>query len=127
MKIPSKLRTHCISTLRRAWLRNPVRSAVLQAARIGRGIYVCNICSGITRYKDIKIDHIEPVVDPAVGWVSFDEFILRLFCDAENLQAICEKCHLDKTRLEREIRKNTRKSLTKKAKKRIIRKLRKRK
>jgi cytochrome c553 len=54
------------------------------------------------------MDHIHPVVDPAVGWVSLDMFADRLLCDESGFQAICLECHDVKTKGENQIRKQTR-------------------
>jgi hypothetical protein len=74
--------------------------------------YRCNICKGEFPGKDIEIDHIEPVVDPDVGFVSWDLFIERLYCKMENLQAVCKECHKEKTKNERTSRKSKRISET---------------
>lgn len=66
----------------------------------------CELCGNEFTQKDMEVDHIKPVVDPAKGFVSWDTFIDRLFCEAENLQAICKPCHLAKTKLEKQERKN---------------------
>ena len=66
----------------------------------------CEICAGEFTQKDMEVDHIQPVVDPKKGFVSWDVFINRLFCEAENLQAICKPCHLKKTNLEKQEKKN---------------------
>lgn len=54
------------------------------------------------------MDHISPVVDPAVGWVSLDVFADRLLCDESGYQCICVTCHDAKTKGENQIRKQTR-------------------
>ena len=52
------------------------------------------------KYVRIWVDHIDPVVPIGVD-IGFDEYIQRLFCDPKNLQALCDKCHKDKTNKER--------------------------
>jgi len=49
----------------------------------------------------MNVDHIEPAVDPEKGFESWDVFIDRLFCEKDNLQAICLGCHAKKTKEER--------------------------
>ena len=66
--------------------------------------YRCTSCKGEFTAKDMEVDHINPAVDPAIGFISWDAFIDRLFCEAENLQAICKGCHKIKSSLERKIR-----------------------
>ena len=44
--------------------------------------------------KDLEVDHIEEV-GPYQG--NLHEYVKRLFCRQENLQALCVVCHLKKT------------------------------
>jgi 5-methylcytosine-specific restriction endonuclease McrA len=60
------------------------------------------------RMKAIFVDHIIPVVDPAVGWTTWDDCIERLFCEPENLQLLCKACHSEKSREEIDIAKKRR-------------------
>lgn len=39
--------------------------------------------------KNIAVDHIIPIVDPAVGYVDMNTYADRLFCDIDNLQVLC--------------------------------------
>lgn len=127
--MPPKLKSYCVSTLRRAWLRSPERGDALRAARVERGLYHCAICGDgiLHRAKDVQVDHIEPAVDPTVGWIGFDMFILRLFCCVKGLQVICKTHHDIKTQAERDAKKLRLKSLTQVSKKSILKKIRKRK
>ena len=45
----------------------------------------------------MSVDHKEPI-GKLTTW---DEFIKRLFCEKENLQALCKQCHLIKTNKEK--------------------------
>ena len=49
------------------------------------------------RVKNIYADHINPIVDPAVGRRSWDEVIERAFVEVEGYQALCYECHSSKT------------------------------
>lgn len=98
-------KTFAIQALRRASYRWPLRYAAVKAVHIARNQYVCAVCKLIHPRKNIQIDHIEPVVDPLIGWAGWDSYIDRLFCDTSNLQAICRPCHDEKTGRERLIRK----------------------
>lgn len=69
----------------------------------------CSLCGNEFTQKDMEVDHIKPVVDPAKGFQSWDVFIDRLFCEANNLQAICKPCHLLKTNKEKQEKKNANK------------------
>jgi 5-methylcytosine-specific restriction endonuclease McrA len=66
--------------------------------------YRCELCQGEFTSTNMEVDHIKPVVDPVKGFESWDKFVDRLFCEKENLQAICKPCHLEKTKKEKAIR-----------------------
>ncbi len=66
----------------------------------------CQLCGEEFTQKDMEVDHIKPVVDPVKGFQTWDIFIDRLFCEANNLQAICKPCHLLKTNKEKQEKKN---------------------
>lgn len=53
----------------------------------------------------MNVDHIKPAVDPKKGFTTWDDFINRLYCEKDNLQAICVGCHKIKTTEEKQIRK----------------------
>ena len=71
--------------------------------------YRCSICQGEFTQKDVEVDHILPVVDPLRGFVTWDIFIDRLFCEADNLQVLCKSCHLLKSNSEKQEKKNANK------------------
>lgn len=88
-------------------------------ARVTRGLYECAECKEHVpttvydeekrkRVHNIAIDHVEPVVDPAVGFVSWDTYIERMFVEAEGYQLLCLACHKTKTNEERRIAKERR-------------------
>lgn len=83
----------------------PIASC-LKNSRTGRGEYLCAECQQIVpatikingkRVKNVHVDHIEPIVDPLVGFVSYDVMIERMFCESDNLQVLCNDCHTTKT------------------------------
>lgn len=90
-------------------MRSKERSECLKKARVDRGLYLCNICNTIVAAKQIQIDHRQSVV-PLTGFDGFDNFIERLWCPVEDLQAICKTCHDVKTKAEREVRKQLKKA-----------------
>lgn len=98
-----------IAILRRASYKWPPRNEALKAARVGRGLYKCNHCGETFGRKEIKIDHIDPVVDPLKGFETWDEYINRMFCQKEGFQILCEKDHNDKSSVEKQIRKEIKK------------------
>lgn len=103
--IKVQLRHFLINKLRRASYMWPPRKAAIQKARISRGKYRCASCLGEEfGPKEINVDHINPVIDPHIGWVDFNTFIERLFCDESGWQILCLQCHSAKTLLESFIR-----------------------
>lgn len=68
--------------------------------------YLCASCKGIFPDKDVKIDHLIPVIDPMKGFVSFDEYIDRMFAPISSYQILCDKCHDKKTSEEKQLRGN---------------------
>lgn len=93
-----------ISALRRASSRWSPKYTCKKNAKIAYNRYECALCREIVGNKNIKVDHIEPVVDPKVGFIGYDEFIKRLFVEIEGFQAVCTFCHQKKTNSEREQR-----------------------
>lgn len=94
----------------------PIQKAKTKA-RTKRGFYLCEGCKqevpattleGRKRVKNILVDHILPVVDPAVGFTTWDDYIERMFVELEGLQVLCKACHTEKTNEERAIAKQRR-------------------
>ncbi len=83
----------------------PPRKEAITNARVERGVYKCATCEGLFGPKEIQLDHKIPVVDEEVGFVDFNTYIERLFCDVDNFQVLCRPCHATKTFFEQEIRK----------------------
>jgi 5-methylcytosine-specific restriction endonuclease McrA len=63
--------------------------------------YKCSECNKWHPDKNIAIDHIKPA-----GKLNCAEdlplFVTKLFCEIDNLQVLCEQCHLVKTALDKE-------------------------
>ena len=91
--------------LRRISYQWPPRKEAIKKARVARGQYKCASCEKIFGPKEIQLDHKIPVVDEEIGFVDWNTYIERLFCDAENFQVLCKPCHETKTFFEQEIRK----------------------
>lgn len=108
-----------------SFIKNNLRSATRKwapiqnckkRAHVGRGEYKCECCGTIVpptiydeekrkRVKFVFVDHVEPIIDPSKGFVSWDDTIERMFCDSSNLQLICGDCHKIKSQEEIEIAK----------------------
>jgi len=106
-----------------SFIRNQLRGATRKwaptsetkkEANRGRGKYKCAACKqtvgptikvGRKRVNNVFVDHINPIVDPAVGFVDWDTFINRMFCEKDNLQLLCGDCHDKKSLKERQIAK----------------------
>lgn len=113
----AKFRSFVKGNLRRATMKWAPIQTVKGKARTRRGFYLCAECGqevpattkeGRKRVKNIHVDHIHPVVDPAVGWEGWDVMIERLFCEEEGLRVLCAACHKDVTDEEKEIAKERR-------------------
>jgi len=82
---------------------------VRKAAWRERGVYLCagykkrshKVRCTLNKKNNVFVDHIAPIIDPAKGFVSWDETINNLFCEKENLQVLCKKCHDEKSKDER--------------------------
>ena len=107
----ARFRSFIVSALRRASSRWAPKYGSKRAARVARNSYKCAACSSIVPNKEAKVDHIVPVVDPVRGFVSWDEFIARLFVEQDGYQILCQACHAVKTSQERQVRKANRKTL----------------
>lgn len=87
-------------------------------ARVKRGLYKCAGCGAEVpasvkdengrRKKNIHVDHINPIVDPSIGWTTWDDCIERMFCELDNLQVLCGDCHEVKSNAEKQIAKERR-------------------
>ena len=63
--------------------------------------FKCASCEGEFVSKDVQVDHKKPVVCPKKGFVDWETYIDRLFCEASNLQILCRPCHAVKTKEEK--------------------------
>lgn len=65
--------------------------------------YLCAVCQEWVSSTKIEVDHIEPVIDPSVGFVDWNTYVERIDCDVDNLRPICTTCHKNKTAQERAV------------------------
>jgi len=108
----ARYRSFITSALRSASRRWPPKYETLKEAFVDRIInkktgklaahYKCAKCQQLFPAKDVQVDHVNPVVDPATGFVSWDVYIDRMFCDSVNLQVLCTDCHKTKTQKEKD-------------------------
>ena len=109
-----RLKSFITSTLRGGFRKFPPKYETLKAASVGKKVnaktkrmaehFTCNMCKGEFPAKEVNVDHISPVVCPYTGFVDWNTFISRLFCDGGNLQVLCSPCHDLKTAEERKER-----------------------
>jgi len=114
----AQYRSFIRSALRKAWVRWGPNNDLKKKARVEKGKYRCegyqrrahtvpvSLKVDGKRKNNVFTDHIIPVVDPATGFTTWDDFIQGLFCEEDNLQILCKACHDLKTEDERLIRKN---------------------
>ena len=111
-----RLKSFITSGLRSMFRRWPPKFDTLKEAKAGKQIntvsgrlaehYQCSNCKEFFPAKQVQVDHIDPVVDPVKGFIDWNTFIDRLLCPKENLQVLCKPCHLIKTKIEKDLRKN---------------------
>ena len=116
----ARFRSFIRGGLRSISMRWPPKNEVKRMARVSRGVYICAGYSdqaphevsaslppkpgNARRINNAVVDHINPIVDPAVGFTTWDAFITNLFCEADRLQLLCHECHKAKTADERKKR-----------------------
>lgn len=103
----ARFKSFVTSALRAASRRWPPKYKALKEAFAGRKVnaktgklamhYTCAACKKLYAATDVQVDHIKPVVDPKKGFVSWDVYINRMFCEIEDLQVMCKPCHKIKT------------------------------
>jgi hypothetical protein len=104
----ARVRSFIVSALRGA--RWPAKFECIEKSFVKHGInpktgrkckfHQCVSCKQLVPKGKIQADHINPVIGPE-GFITWDVYIKRMFCDASGFQAICVECHADKTLMER--------------------------
>ena len=99
----ARYRSFVVSALRASFRRWPARGRVMHMAATERRInpssgrlawhYRCNHCQQDFPAKSVQVDHVVPIVDPAVGFAGWDAFIARLYTEDKGLQVLCKPCH----------------------------------
>lgn len=95
------------SAIREVWRWSTPRKICLERSMDSDGFGVCEACHA--KSPKVFVDHIEPVGDVDAG------FIKRLFVSSKGLQALCKKCHAEKTKVDKALLKMKKKT-SKKAK-----------
>lgn len=100
------------STLRSGSQRWPPKYKALNEAKQGKKLneksgrlaehYNCAACRNDFPAKDIQVDHIHPVIDPHIGFTTWDDVIKRMFCEQKDFQILCRDCHKEKTNSEKQ-------------------------
>ena len=103
----SRYKSFICSALRSASNRWSPKYSCKKNARVSRNVYLCSSCNKTVGSNSIRVDHINPVVDPIKGFCGWDQYIARLFVESDGFRAICETCHSQKTNEERELRKQS--------------------
>jgi len=115
--VDKKLRQFIINTLRRASFRWKPRGEAKKRYKVKIGEYstgrakygyTCADCKEVFKSKDVKVDHIEPVVNPLTGFTNFDDYVMRMFCEEHLMQVLCDSCHKKKSFCESQFRKRIR-------------------
>jgi hypothetical protein len=109
----ARFKSFIISALRGAHGKWGVKHDAKKKAWVSRGVYKCASCAKLgpatlpplegnkRKRNNAAVDHINPVVDPVVGFVDWNTYINRMFLEIEGYQVLCYKCHADKTAAER--------------------------
>lgn len=105
------------AAISKIWAWSPARRQALAEALVGTG-RKCAKCGKVIeqtiklnkrgkkrRNSGVEVDHIIPVVDPATGQTTWDEYITRkLDATVKDLQILCKPCHQLKTQAENALR-----------------------
>lgn len=91
--------------LRRGSYRWKPRDEAIRNSRVARGFYKCAHCNVDTfKRQEVELDHVHPVISIESGFTNWDDFITRLFVQADGFQVLCKNCHMAKTMIEDQLR-----------------------
>ena len=118
----ARYRSYVFSVLRSGSRRWPPKYETLKQAFIERKInkktgklaahYKCAKCKQLFPAKDVQVDHVKPIINPNIGFESYDRVVEGMYCDSNNLQVLCKDCHNIKTKKEKEDAKRRRSLVT---------------
>ena len=95
-----------ISALRRSTMRYPpannargrTKETYYIKSKKGKDLkrvkFTCEMCGKRDlKSKEMNLHHKVPVIDETKGFTNWDDYINRMFCEAEDFVYICEACH----------------------------------
>lgn len=104
----AKIKKH----LRRLSYQRKEYSQAKNRAKVDKAVFKCESCKQLMydgksqksfdnlkeKYDTIiwevpELDHNVPVVEPKRGFVTWDEYLDRLFCGPDDLTVMCKSCH----------------------------------
>jgi 5-methylcytosine-specific restriction endonuclease McrA len=107
---PGRKKGYITSVLRKVFIRWPAKYEALKKALVGKKLnqktgrmayhYKCAKCKKEFPNVDVQVDHILPVVATDDGFLGWDAYIDRLYCESSSLQVLCTSCHKKKTSVE---------------------------
>lgn len=107
---PAKFHSFIKNLLRQGTRKWAPIQDVKKKARVKRGVYLCAGCGEEVpatisvdgkRVNNAIVDHIIPIIPPEEGFTTWDSVIERMYCEEDNLQVLCHRCHTEKTNEER--------------------------
>lgn len=87
--------------VKRAFVRVGINPTTGRSCKLHR----CEDCLGLFPQNGVQADHATPVVGPE-GFTTWDDFISRLFVDADGYRILCKECHSRVTKKEQEERRS---------------------
>jgi 5-methylcytosine-specific restriction endonuclease McrA len=71
----------------------------------------CPECQQFTPTYKMEVDHVAPIIglNEQMEDLTWDELVARIWCDIDNLRAVCKDCHKIKTKLENSERRKNKK------------------
>jgi 5-methylcytosine-specific restriction endonuclease McrA len=109
--LDAKSRNLLKGAIRRLFSRSTIRQEVIAQSKIEhidtsrprvKKWSKCPECKNLTPTYQMEVDHINPVVrlDETLEEMSWDLVVERIWCDIDNLKAICKPCHKLKSKAE---------------------------
>lgn len=114
-RITAKERGLIKSAIRRVFSRSDLRKQAVEENRVNysdpnrprvKKWSICHQCDTFTPTYLIEIDHRDPIIpiNSSLEEMSWDQLINRIWCDPDNLNTLCKKCHKEKSKTENKAR-----------------------